>query len=213
MLFLFTFRRLWDAARECGLHDDEASSCRLICSKFMCPGIDPFNPSAWNEDCCTRKCRQCPPIVFDIPEGCASETVTFSMWTYKDIDGRRQYGLFKVTKSVEEVRTDLVKDIPRLLVHVYNAALAWSKLRKDESELRAGIDVLCIEDYQRNYDVWHAEMPTSMGYSANNMSLAMYPVVIKFRRVNGGPVETAAVIFISTDLRHDHQQVEQIARR
>ena len=203
-----TFRRLWDAARNCGLHDDDATSCRLICSKYMCGDVDPFTPSQWNEDCVTRKCRQCPPVAFSVPPGRGLERVTFSMWTTKDVGGRRQFGLFNVTKSLDELCAELTKKLPELIAHIYGAALAWAKTRKDESELRPGIDLICFEDYQRNFELFHAEMPTSMAYSANNLQFAMYPIGLKFRRVEGGPVETAAVIFVSTDLRHGHQQVK-----
>ena len=143
-----------------------------------------------------------------VPEGRESERVTFSLWTTKDVCGRRQYGLFNVTKTLEELRADLLKSVPELIVHAYGAALAWAKCKKDESELRPGIDLICYEDYQRNFELFHAEMPTSMAYSANNLQFAMYPIGLKFRRVEGGPVETAAVIFVSTDLRHGHQQVK-----
>ena len=205
-----TFSRKWIAARTAGLHDDPVDSCRIICTKYMCGNSDPCSAAKWNEDCCTGKCANCPDVSFPVPSGQESSPVTLSIWTQKEISGRKKYGLFRVSMSLLELSNDLRASIPKLKDHVRTAAVSWAKVNDDLAQLRPGT-VLTFEDYQRNFEVFHSEMPTSMGFSANNIQLALYPIGVKFMREEGGEVETGAVVFISPDLKHDHQQIEVMA--
>ena len=159
------------------------------------------------------KCPHCPRISFAPPEGRASERVTLSLWTYQLVNCRKQYGLFKVSKSLAELSQELAHDVRLIIRHVFTAAMTWAKLDEDLAQLRPGVDVVFFEDYQRNFELFHAEMATSMAYGANSFSLAMFPVGIKFRREAGGDVLSAAVVFLSTDLRHCFQQVDVFERR
>ena len=135
------------------------------------------------------------------------------MWKQKDVDGHRKFGLFNVTMTVEELSRELQKGIGILKLHIFTAALAWTKLNQDIAQLRPGIDLITMEDYQRNYEIFHSEMPTTTGYAANNIQIAIYPVALRFRRPSSDEVESAAIVFLSPDLRHDHQQVEVCERR
>ena len=173
----------------------------------MCDGADASNPCQWNMDCATRKCRNCPSPTFPVPVGREKETVSFSLWTTKDIDGRKQFNLFQVSKTLEELAKELADDIVAVTRHVFSAALSWAKLRKDVEELRPDIDVVCIEDYQRNVEIFHSEAPTSVGYSANSVCVAMYPIGIRYRKRVGEAAKTAALVLVTDDLHHDHQQV------
>ena len=173
----------------------------------MCGDPDPFDPSQWSEDCVTRKCRNCPTPSFPVPPGREKETTSFSLWTTKDVDGRKQFNLFEVTKTLEDLAKELANDVAGMIYHVYSAAVAWAKLRKDVEELRPGIDVLTMEDYQRNIEIFHNEAPTSLGYSANAICVAMYPIAIRYRQRDGEEAKTAMLILVSDDLQHGHQQV------
>ena len=155
----------------------------------------------------TRKCRDCPIPSFPVPAGREKETVSFSLWTSKELDGRRQFNLFEVTKTLEELSKELANDVVGMIYHVFSAAVAWAKLRKDVEELRPGIDLLTMEDYQRNVEIFHAEAPTSLGYSANSIAIAMYPIAIRYRERVGEEAKTAMLILVSDDLQHGHQQV------
>ena len=161
-------------------------------------------------------CVECPPPSFPVPSDRANTQVTFSLWTQKNIGGRKKFGLWNVTKTIKELSAELVADVKAMKCHIFTAAVCWERLGEDISQLRPGKDVLTFEDYQRNFELFHSEMPTSMGYAANNINLAMYPIGVKFRRPSPTeetpPVETGAVIFLSPDLHHDAQQVQLFER-
>ena len=203
---------MWTAARDCNLHSDESDSVRLICTRYMCPNVDPFTPASWKEECVTGSCSECPTASFPVPSGEESQRVNVSLWTTKDVDGRRKYGYYQVSMSKGELSATLVARIASMKTHVYGAANSWAKLRKDEEELLPG-DLLMIADYQRNYEVCHHEMPTSMGFSANSFQLAMFPIALKYRPQEGANLETAAIVFVSHDLVHCHQQVSGMQKR
>ena len=179
----------------------------------MCVGVDPFNPAAWNEDCVTGKCRECPKPSFPIPPGREDAAINLSQWTTKEVDGRRKYGFFHVDKTVRQLAYELEADLKHMTEHIYMAALAWAKCREDVSQLRAGVDVLTFEDFQQNIELSHVEMPTSMAYGANSMQFALFPIGVRFRKEDDGEVQSGAIVFISPDLKHNHQQVEAMERR
>ena len=201
------------AARQCGLHRSDLDSCRLICAKYMCDSADPFKPATWNEDCVTGKCRDCPKPSFLFHPRQENDHITVSLRTTKDVNGRRVFNLFNVDKSVPQLAQELEKDIRPITEHIYTAAVAWAKCSDDISQLRAGVDVLTFEDFQRNVELTHVEMPTSLGYGANSMQFALYPIGVKFRSEDVGPIKSGAIVFISPDLKHDHQQVEVFESR
>lgn len=90
-------------------------------------------------------------------------------------------------------------------------------LRQRIETLRPGKDLVSYEDYQRNFELSHMELPTSMAYAANAIQLGMYPIGLKFRRtsltVDPPPVENGAIIFLTPDLHHNAQQVEKFGKR
>ncbi len=95
---------------------------------------------------------------------------------------------------------------------------AWERMRQDVAQLRPGIDIITIEDFQWNFELTFNEMPTSMGHSTNSFQLAMFPVMIKYRprsttRDEIPPVECAAIVHLTPDLKHDHAQVQAMERR
>ena len=52
---------------------------------------------------------------------------------------------------------------------------------------------------------------TSIGFSANTISIAMFPIV--FRAATGIEIETAGVTFLTPDLHHDVQHVTAFEKR
>ena len=129
---------------------------------------------------------------------------------------RKKFGLWRKSMTVEELAEDLAADVIRMKRHVYTASRIWESCSQDLQRLRPGLDVVTIEDFQKNLEICHAEIPTSMGFSANSIAIAMYPVAVKFRRIlqnQESKFESAWVIFVSPDLRHDNQQIAVMERR
>ena len=72
---------------------------------------------------------------------------------------------------------------------------------------------ICIgDDYQMNLTFELAESTTSTLFGANNILIAIFPVVVMFRRVETDPVEKATITFFSDDISHDHQQVQKFEK-
>ena len=62
--------------------------------------------------------------------------------------------------------------------HTYNAYCQWhahaqSRVQMDETS--AGT----IEDYQENLTVEYSEMPTSMGFTSNRTTVALYSIEVR----------------------------------
>ena len=59
-----------------------------------------------------------------------------------------------------------------------------------------------------NLTVELTEAPTSCHFGANQLQLAVYPLVAKYKLEQvDGVVHKAAIVFFSDDLGHDNQQV------
>ena len=114
---------------------------------------------------------------------------------------------------IQQLAAKLKADLNTIKAHVYTAGIAWAKCKEDVANLRPEIDVLTFEDYQRNVELFHCEMPTSMGYGAISQQFVLYPIGVRFRKEGVANVQSGAVAFISTDLGHGHQQVEGMERR
>ena len=65
--------------------------------------------------------------------------------------------------------------------------------------------IVTIDDYQINKTVEYNEMPTSMDYSSNKQSVAMYPVYVKFKSADG-TIQKQLITFLPEDKEHSHQQ-------
>lgn len=53
---------------------------------------------------------------------------------------------------------------------------------------------------------------TSSFMTANNKQIAMFPVVVYTRIVEGGPILKLGYIFLSDDLKHDYHQVAKMEK-
>ena len=63
-----------------------------------------------------------------------------------------------------------------------------------------------------NMEVMYSEKPTSLAYSGNKLTVAMYPICIEFKAADG-TIAKGAIIFLSEDKEHSHQQIQQFEHR
>ena len=71
---------------------------------------------------------------------------------------------------------------------------------------------ISTEDYEMNMGVMYIENPTSFAYSANKLTLAMYPFCIEFKAADG-TIANGAITFLSEDKEHSHLQIQQFQQR
>ena len=58
----------------------------------------------------------------------------------------------------------------------------------------------------------YRENPTSLAYSANKLTVAMYPICIEFKAADEA-IAKGAITFLSEDKEHSHQQLQQFDDR
>lgn len=185
----------------------------MVCAHFMCDGVNPLDPTSWREECATGSCDDCPKPSFAVPPNQEERSVTYSTWTSKKVDGRRKFALYNVSQPIQQLADELPSDLVAIKRHVYTAAVTWAKCRQSKSQLRPGA-IVTVEDYQRNIEFKAvAENPTALAFSANSEPLACYPIGVDFVMPGEEEVKTGAMVFISADTRHDHQQVQAMERR
>ena len=98
-----------------------------------------------------------------------------------------------------------------LRLHIFTSHMQWN----GHNEARQNLDentFISIEDYQMNMEVVYKENPTSLAYSTNKMTVAMYPICLEYKTPEG-TISKGAVTFISDDKDHSHQQVQQFDKR
>ena len=61
-------------------------------------------------------------------------------------------------------------------------------------------------------EVPYRENPTSLAYSTNKKTVALYPICVEYLNEHGQLCK-GAIVFLSEDKKHDHQQVEQFKIR
>ena len=71
-------------------------------------------------------------------------------------------------------------------------AMECPRSSKRESLLE---NFISIEEYQMNMEVMYSENPTSLAYSANKLTVAMYPICIKFK-AGYGTIAKGAITFL-----------------
>ena len=64
-----------------------------------------------------------------------------------------------------------------------------------------------------NIDIVYNESTTSSHYSANTVSYAGYPVAVRFKDPSTNLPAKGAILFVSTDTKHDYEQVEVFEKR
>jgi hypothetical protein len=108
-----------------------------------------------------------------------------------------------VAEAIKELDTQL-KNIP---THVYKMYWQWESLERAKADLKL-FHLLTEEDYQQNVVITPCATTTSSHMSANERSVAMYPVVGYTRLTEGGPIVKLGWILVSDDTGHDYHQVE-----
>ena len=68
-----------------------------------------------------------------------------------------KYGLWKVIQPIENFAQELAKDTVQMKRHIRQVVAAWDHVKRNICELRP-VDLLSLEDYQRNLEVGHQEM-------------------------------------------------------
>ena len=63
-----------------------------------------------------------------------------------------------------------------------------------------------------NLEVAYREAPTSMAYSRNKKTVAIYPLCVEYLD-DEGHLCKGGIVFLSEDKIHDHQQVEAFEKR
>ena len=105
---------------------------------------------------------------------------------------------------------ELNNKVKHLRSHIYTAHQQWDA----HSILRDKLDddsIITIEDYQMNMELNYAENPTSLAFSTNKVTFALYPVCVEY--TVDGKLRKGAIAFISEDKLHDHQQVKKFEER
>ena len=197
------------------------SSCRAFALSLLCHSpVATIDPLTWNADCVNGKCSNCPGLKIDIPNKMIlKEMVTFSQWASKKqmvtIKGEQKekyvFALYTESSTLEDAIERLRKLAMPLALHIYTAAMQWDA----HNTARLSLDkfsIITIEDYQRNLEAIFSENPTSMGYSGNKVTTALYPICIEYIG-DDGLLKKGAISFISDDKLHDHQQARDFERR
>ena len=215
------YHRLLEALHTVEIGTNIPPSCRSACCLAMCDSDrDPMHPPDWKKDCAVGDCPSCPDLSVYVDEMIdTSTTLEFTQWR-KDVAARKTrkgeqkeiYGLFKVTMTIQDAVEYLQDLTAGLKLHIYTAYNQWKAKKLAEESLKVG-SILFVDDYQMNLTVELAETTTSTVYGANNVLIAIFPVVVMFRREETGPVEKATITFFSDDILHDHQQVQMFEKR
>ena len=191
------YQRLLEALHSAEVGTNIPPSCRSACCLAMCDSDrDPMFPPNWKKDCALGDCTSCPdlPIYVD-PRIDTSTDLEFTQWR-KDVSGRTTktgerkevFALFKVTMKIEYAVEYLQELTPALKLHIYTAYNQWRAKKLAEESLKVD-SILIVDNYQMNLTVELAETTTSTVFGANNILIAIFPVVVMFCRVETDSVE------------------------
>ena len=223
-------RRRLRALQKVGVLANLPVSCRSIASLGLCKGagFDSTISLTWDQQCCVDVHKDCPVQVTSVPDHLKDRQVSVLLWSVKeDPDNKKDKngktkkvcGLFSSITTVQKLAEDFDKSVVNLKRHIFTANWEFSVLRKRTEHLEME-DLITIEDYQQNLSLFYREMTTSMAYSANVVQIMIYPMALRYlvtsvdeNNVIGTRVAKAFVVFLSKDLKHDHQQVLAMEKR
>ena len=202
------------------------SSCRDLALESMCNSEDSKAtlPLTWNTDCAKGTCKNCPnKLKLTLPDAVKKVNITFSQWRsekrvyQKEVKGKvvsiekSVFNLYPETLTTEDALIKLTEMCKPLRKHIYTSHKQWDAHEKARQNLDLNT-IISIEDYQMNMEVVYAENPTSLAFSTNKMTVAMYPICIEYL-AEDGTIRKGAITFISADKDHCHQQIEQFEKR
>ena len=190
-------------------------SCRDLATSAMCqlPTISSTQPTSWRIECVTNQCKDCPGLQVALPENLLRKSITFSMWESKKVKitktdksnktttvEKHVFSLYPHTITVEEAMEKLKVLVKNLKWHIYTAHGQWSAHDVQRSCLDVN-SIITVEDYQMNIEVVYTENPTSLAYSTNKKTVALFPICVEF--VNSkGELCKGAIAFLSEDNVH-----------
>ena len=99
----------------------------------------------------------------------------------------------------------------QLRKHIYTAHMQWNA----HVQVRENLcyeTFISVEGYQMNMEVMYGENPNSLAYSANKLTIAMYPICIELKAADG-TIAKGAITFMSEGKEHSHQQIQQFEHR
>ena len=99
--------------------------------------------------------------------------------------------------NVKEALAMLENIYKQLREHIYTEHMQWNAHVQARENLYYET-LISIEDYQMNMEVMYSENPTSLAYSANKLTVAMYPICIEFKAADG-TITKGAIKFLSED--------------
>lgn len=196
------------------------TSCKQLSLKIMCnDGSQTVDPLTWNKQCATGECDSCPRLEINVEEEKLSAQVPFCQWesrkqNVKDRNGEMKekyvFALYPYTMSMKDAIKMLEQNLPAVRKHVYTAHRQWHAHKVYRENLDES-SMISIEDFQMNIDPELVEQPTSTAYSANKVAFALYPICVEY--LDNNELKKAAIVFISSDKKHDHQQVQRFEER
>ena len=195
-------------------------SCRSLSMNVICVSEDiEVDPLTWKEDCAMRSCESCPSLIVDTIDEIGSQEITFVQWESRtqkvrnkkgEYIDKKVYSLYSHTELLDQAISQLEDMLEGLTKHILVAHHQW-KVHKTLQENLNTESIITIEDYQMNIEIEFSENPTSLAYSSNKLTFALYPVCVEFVSDNG-ELRKVAISFI-TDKQHDHQQVSKFESR
>ena len=149
----------------------------------------------------------CPDYKLICPEETKETMVLLPQWCTKmcDIKKKKINSLFNLPMKLDDIVKKYNETIRGLAGHIYRASRQWEAFKVSSKSLKVG-HVLMVVDYQQNGSVLHRDATTSSHMGANTSHFAIYPVYLEV----GLPGETVAcggIIWLSSDLKHDREQV------
>ena len=121
------------------------------------------------------------------------------------------FSLYPHSCNVKEALTMLENMCKQLRKHIYTAHMQWNVHVQARENLNYET-FISTEDYQMNMKLMYSENPTSLAYSGNKLTVAMYPICTEFKAADR-TIAKGAIAFLSEDKEHSHQQVQQFEHR
>ena len=196
------------------------TSCKQLSLKIMCDDeSQTVDPLSWNKNCATGECDNCPILNLNLEEERLSTQLSFCQWEsrkelVKDASGEMVekyiFALYPYTMSMKDTIDKLQQNLPAVRKHVYTPHCQWHAHKVYRENLDES-SMITIEDFQMNVSPDLVEQPTSTAYSSNKVDFALYPVCIEY--VENGELKKGAVVFLRSDKKRDHQQVQHFEER
>ena len=126
-------------------------------------------------------------------------------WVEKNV-----FAVYHEEMTLEMAIESLKTSLANFYKLIYTANYQWyahSTLRNNLNES----SVITVEDYQMNIEVEFTENPTSLVYSTNKLSYALYSTCVEYQE--DGIVKKSAVSFISSDKKYDQEQIQKFEQR